>query len=152
LPIAIMYLPTEALYAEALRRAALVSELQQNCRVSVVGPSSFMHMMSTFQMAFRTMDIQKKGSEVWKILGTAKTEFERFGGLMDKVEKQVGTVQNTLRELGGKTRTINRALKNVSSLDTLTAAPAPASNLIGFEEGNGIAPLLAASEDGSEEE
>ena len=109
-------------------------------------------MMSTFQMAFRTMDIQKKGSEVWKILGTAKTEFERFGGLMDKVEKQVGTVQNTLRELGGKTRTINRALKNVSSLDTLTAAPAPASNLIGFEEGNGIAPLLAASEDGSEEE
>jgi DNA recombination protein RmuC len=147
MPHAIMFLPTESLYAEVVRRPGLQSEIQSQCRVTIAGPSTFMAILTSFQMGFHTLAIQKKGDEVWRVLSGAKTEFEKFGGLMDKVEKQVGTVQNTLRELGGKTRTINRALKNVSSLDA-----APASSLIGFEEGNGIVPLLAASEDGSEEE
>lgn len=147
MPHAIMFLPTESLYAEVVRRPGLQSEIQSQCRVTIAGPSTFMAILTSFQMGFHTLAIQRKGDEVWRVLSGAKTEFEKFGGLMDKVEKQVGTVQNTLRELGGKTRTINRALKNVSSLD---ASVTP--NLIGFEEGNGIAPLLAASGDGSEEE
>jgi DNA recombination protein RmuC len=148
MPHAIMFLPTESLYAEVVRRPGLQSEVQSQCRVTIAGPSTFMAILTSFQMGFHTLAIQKKGDEVWRVLSGAKTEFEKFGGLMDKVEKQVGTVQNTLRELGTKSRTINRALKNVSSLD----APVAASNLIGFEEGNGIAPLLAASGDTSEEE
>jgi DNA recombination protein RmuC len=142
MPHAIMFLPTENLYAEVVRRPGLQSEIQSQCRVTIAGPSTFMAILTSFQMGFHTLAIQKKGDEVWRVLSGAKTEFEKFGGLMDKVEKQVGTVQNTLRELGGKTRTINRALKNVSSIDS--GAPAP--NLIGFEDGSGVAPLLAASE------
>lgn len=143
MPHAIMFLPTENLYAEVVRRPGLQSEIQSQCRVTIAGPSTFMAILTSFQMGFHTLAIQKKGDEVWRVLSGAKTEFEKFGGLMDKVEKQVGTVQNTLRELGGKTRTINRALKNVSSIDAGTPVP----NLIGFEESNGVAPLLAASAD-----
>ena len=74
------------------------------------------------------------------MLSSAKNEFEKFGGLMDKVRKQVDTVQNTLGDISGKTKTINRALKNVASLDT----GAPVSNVLNFEEIAGVAPLLAA--------
>lgn len=140
MPHAIMFLPTENLYAEVVRRPGLQSEIQGNCRVTIAGPSTFMAILTSFQMGFHTLAIEKKGDEVWRVLSSAKNEFDKFGGLMEKVEKQVGTVQNTLRELGGKTRTINRALKNVSSIDT----GAPVSNLIGFEEIAGVAQLLAA--------
>ena len=88
-------------------------------------------------MGFHTLAIQKKGDEVWRVLSSTKNEFEKFGGLMDKVKKQVDTVQNTLGEIGGKTKTINRALKNVSSIET----GAPVSNLLGFEEIASVAPL-----------
>ncbi len=100
-----------------------------------------MAILTSFQMGFHTLAIQKKGDEVWRVLSSTKTEFEKFGGLMDKVKKQVDTVQNTLGDLSSKTRTINRALKNVSSIDS----EAPVSNLIGFEEIANVAPLLAAS-------
>jgi DNA recombination protein RmuC len=141
MPHAIMFLPTEALYAEVVRRPGLQSEIQSQCRVTIAGPSTFMAILTSFQMGFHTLAIQKKGDEVWRVLSSTKTEFEKFGGLMDKVKKQVDTVQNTLGDLSSKTRTINRALKNVSSLD----AGAPVSNLIGFEEIAAVAPLLAAS-------
>jgi DNA recombination protein RmuC len=141
LPHAIMFLPTEALYAEVVRRPGLQSEIQSQCRVTIAGPSTFMAILTSFQMGFHTLAIQKKGDEVWRVLSSTKTEFEKFGGLMDKVKKQVDTVQNTLGDLSSKTRTINRALKNVSSID----AGAPVSNLIGFEEIATVAPLLAAS-------
>ena len=141
MPHAIMFLPTEALYAEVVRRPGLQSEIQSQCRVTIAGPSTFMAILTSFQMGFHTLAIQKKGDEVWRVLSSTKTEFEKFGGLMDKVKKQVDTVQNTLGDLSSKTRTINRALKNVSSLD----AGAPVSNLIGFDEIATVAPLLAAS-------
>ncbi|HXC97574.1 MAG TPA: DNA recombination protein RmuC [Edaphobacter sp.] len=141
MPHAIMFLPTEALYAEVVRRPGLQSEIQSQCRVTIAGPSTFMAILTSFQMGFHTLAIQKKGDEVWRVLSSTKTEFEKFGGLMDKVKKQVDTVQNTLGDLSSKTRTINRALKNVSSVD----AAAPVSNLIGFEEMASVAPLLAAS-------
>jgi DNA recombination protein RmuC len=141
MPHAIMVLPAESLYAEVVRRPGLQSEIQSQCRVTIAGPSTFMAILTSFQMGFHTLAIQKKGDEVWRVLSSTKTEFEKFGGLMDKVKKQVDTVQNTLGDISSKTRTINRALKNVSSLD----AGAPVSNLIGFDEIATVAPLLAAS-------
>jgi DNA recombination protein RmuC len=141
MPHAIMFLPTENLYAEVVRRPGLQSEIQANCRVTIAGPSTFMAILTSFQMGFHTLAIQKKGDEVWRVLSSTKNEFEKFGGLMDKVKKQVDTVQNTLGDLSSKTRTINRALKNVSSIE----AGAPVSNLLGFEEIAPVAPLLAAS-------
>ena len=143
MPHAIMFLPTENLYAEVVRRPGLQSEIQSNCRVTIAGPSTFMAILTSFQMGFHTLAIQKKGDEVWRVLSSTKNEFEKFGGLMDKVKKQVDTVQNTLGDISGKTKTINRALRNVASLDT-GAAP---SNLLSFEEIAAVAPLLAASND-----
>jgi DNA recombination protein RmuC len=141
MPHAIMFLPTENLYAEVVRRPGLQSEIQSACRVTIAGPSTFMAILTSFQMGFHTLAIQKKGDEVWRVLSSTKNEFEKFGGLMDKVKKQVDTVQNTLGDITGKTKTINRALKNVSSIDT----GAPVSNLIGFDDISKVAPLLAAS-------
>jgi DNA recombination protein RmuC len=144
LPHAIMFLPTENIYAEVVRRPGLLSEIQSQYRVTIAGPSTFMAILTSFQMGFHTLAIQKKGDEVWRVLSNAKTEFEKFGGLMDKVEKQVGTVQTTLRDIKGKTKTINRALKSVSSLDTTPGrldAGETADNLLSFGE----VPALAAS-------
>ncbi len=143
MPHAIMVLATENLYAEVVRRPGLQSEIQQNYRVTIAGPSTFMAILTSFQMGFHTLAIQKKGDEVWRILSRAKAEFEKFGGLMEKVEKQVGTVQTTLKEIGGKSKTINRALRDVASLDTGT----PADNLLHFEEVAGVVPQLAAGEE-----
>jgi DNA recombination protein RmuC len=145
MPHAIMVLPTESLYAEVVRRPGLQSELQQSYRVTIAGPSTFMAILTSFQMGFHTLAIQKKGDEVWRVLSRAKGEFEKFGGLMDKVEKQVGTVQSTLREINSKTTTINRSLKSVSSLET-AAAP---TNLLAFEEATGglLHQLAATAED-----
>lgn len=130
MPHAIMFLPTEGLYAEVVRRPGLLSDVQQQCRVTIAGPSTFMAILTSFQMGFHTLAIEKKGVEVWQVLSRTKNEFEKFGGLMDKVEKQVGTVQNTLKEISGKTTTINRTLKGVGSLDSLGAPEA-----LPFEEG-----------------
>ncbi len=146
MPHAIMFLPTEALYAEVVRRPGLQSEIQQQCRVTIAGPSTFMAILTSFQMGFHTLAIQKKGDEVWRVLSSAKKEFETYGGLMQKVEDQVGTVQNTIQKLGVRTRAINKALKNVSNPTNLDAGE-PISNLIGFEDISSIAPLLAASGD-----
>jgi DNA recombination protein RmuC len=139
MPHAIMVLPTESLYAEVVRRPGLQSEIQQNCRVTIAGPSTFMAILTSFQMGFQTLAIQKKGDEVWRVLARAKGEFEKFGGLMDKVEKQVGTVQSTLHDISRKTKTINTALRGVSSLETTP------TNLLAFEEPNLI--QLAAAEE-----
>jgi len=105
-----------------------------------------MPILTSFQMGFHSLAIQKKGDEVWRVLAKAKTEFSTFGTLMDSVEKQVGTVQNTISKIQGKTTTINRALKNVSSHDLgSTALPAP--NVLAFDDFSGTVPRLAASSD-----
>jgi DNA recombination protein RmuC len=96
-------------------------------------------------MGFHTLAIQKKGDEVWRVLSSAKKEFENYGSLMQRVEDQVGTVQNTIQKLGVRTRAINKALKNVSSTTPELDAGDAVSSLINFEEAVGIAPLLAAS-------
>jgi DNA recombination protein RmuC len=147
MPHAIMFLPTENLYAEVVRRPGLQSEIQSNCRVTIAGPSTFMAILTSFQMGFHTLAIQKKGDEVWRVLSSAKKEFETYGGLMQKVEDQVGTVQNTIQKLGVRTRAINKALKNVSSPTSNLDAGGAAANLIDFDDIATVAPLLAASGD-----
>jgi DNA recombination protein RmuC len=147
MPHAIMFLPTENLYAEVVRRPGLQSEIQSNCRVTIAGPSTFMAILTSFQMGFHTLAIQKKGDEVWRVLSSAKKEFETYGGLMQKVEDQVGTVQNTIQKLGVRTRAINKALKNVSSPTSNLGNGTAVSNLIDFDDLPSVTPLLAASSD-----
>lgn len=130
-PHAFMFLPTEALYAEVVRIPGLVNELQTKYQVFATGPNTFWAMLSALQMGFRTVAIQRKGAEVWKVLAAAKVEFGNFGNLMNKVEGQVQTVQSTLGKINSKTRTINRKLKEV---DTLEMLPADASALLGIQD------------------
>jgi DNA recombination protein RmuC len=94
-----------------------MDELQTKYRVTVAGPTTFAALLTSLQMGFRTLAIQKKGSEVWKVLATAKSEFEKFGGLMERVEKNIGAVQNALRDVGTRTRAITRSLKDVEACD-----------------------------------
>jgi DNA recombination protein RmuC len=130
-PVALMYLPTEGLFAEVIRIPGLIDELQTHFNVLVAGPTNFIAILHSLQMSFRAVAIQRKGAEVWRVLGAAKMEFSNFGKLMTKVEGQVSTVQNTLKEINSKTRTINRKLKDVSTLET---QPAEASGLLGIHE------------------
>jgi DNA recombination protein RmuC len=120
-PHAIMFLPTEGLYAEVMRRDSLQSEIQSKCQVTIAGPSTLSAILTSFQMGFHMLALQEKGDEVWKVLESAKTEFGKFGKLMDKVEGDVGKIQKTLGEVGIRTRAINRTLREVS--DTPTNAP-----------------------------
>lgn len=140
-PHAIMFLPTEGLYAEVMRRDALQAEIQSKCHVTIAGPSTLSAILTSFQMGFQMLALQEKGDEVWKVLQSAKTEFGKFGTLMDKVGNDLLKVHGKLADVGVRTRAINRTLREVGELDAGTAA----SNVIRFEEGNGIAPLLAAS-------
>ena len=113
-PHAIMFLPTEGLYAEVMRRDALQAEIQSKCQVTIAGPSTLSAILTSFQMGFHMLALQEKGDEVWKVLESAKTEFGKFGTLMDKVEGDVGKIQKTLGEVGVRTRAINRTLREVS--------------------------------------
>lgn len=143
LPFAIMYLPTAALYAEVMRRPGLHAEIQSQYKVVIAGPSDFSMILTSFQMVFRTLKFQKNLNEIWKVFQVAQSEFEKFGGLMEKVEKQVGTVQSTLKEIGGKTKTVNRAFRNASQLE-LGTGPTPSPSTGAFD---GHIPMLAASDD-----
>ena len=117
-PHAIMFLPTEGLYAEVMRRDTLQAEIQSKCQVTIAGPSTLSAILTSFQMGFHMVALQEKGDEVWKVLEKTKTEFGNFELLMGKVEGQVGTVQNTLQKLGVRTRAINRQLRDVTDTDT----------------------------------
>lgn len=130
-PFALLYVPTEGLFAELIRVPGLIDELQTQFHVSVAGPTNFIAILNSLQMGFRTVAIQRKGAEVWRILGAAKMEFQKFGGLMSKVEKQVDTVQGTLREIRGKTIAINRTLREVNAPEM---EPSQASALLGIHE------------------
>jgi DNA recombination protein RmuC len=122
-PYAIMFLPTEGLYAEVIQREALQAEIQSKCHVTIAGPTTLSAILTSFQMGFHMLALQEKGDEVWKILEGTKTEFKTFESLMISMEKQVGTVQNTIQKLGVRTRAINRTLREVSDPTTLFEAP-----------------------------
>ncbi len=137
-PHAIMFLPTEGLYAEVMRRDALQAEIQAKCQVTIAGPSTLSAILTSFQMGFHMLALQEKGDEVWKVLEGAKTEFGKFGTLMDKVEGDVTKIQKTLGEVGVRTRAINRTLREVSDTGKtgleLGAAPNGSLRLVAAED------------------
>ena len=113
----IMFLPFEGIYAEVVRRSSLLEELQRNYKVVVTGPTTLAAILNSLQMGFRTLAIQKRSSEVWHILGGVKAEFEKFGGLLEKAQKNLQTANNQLEEVMGKrTRAIQRQLRSVEAL------------------------------------
>lgn len=118
----IMFLPFEGIYAEVVRRSALLEDLQRHYRVVVTGPTTLAAILNSLQMGFRTLAIQKYSGEVWKILGAVKKEFESMGGMLEKAKKHLDTANGQIDNvLGVRTRAIQRRLKDV---DTLSAEDA----------------------------
>ncbi len=113
---AILFLPTEGLYAEVLRRPGLMEALQREHRVTLTGPTTLMAMLNALQMGFRTLALEKRSSEVWQVLGAVKTEFGKFGDVLAKVKNQTQTVLNTLDAAEVRSRAMGRALKTVEAL------------------------------------
>jgi DNA recombination protein RmuC len=113
---AILFLPTEGLYAEVLRRPGLMEALQREYRITLAGPTTLLSMLSSLQMGFRTLALEKRSSEVWQVLGAVKTEFGKFGGMLDKARSQTETVLKTLTDADVRTRAMGRVLKKVEAL------------------------------------
>ena len=116
---AIMFLPFESIYAEVIRRTSLVETLQKDYKIVVTGPTTLGAILNSLQMGFRTLAIQKRTSEVWSVLGAVKTEFGKFGGMLEKVQKNLQNAGDQLEEVMGKrTRAIERKLRQVEALPT----------------------------------
>jgi DNA recombination protein RmuC len=115
---AILFVPSESLFAEILRRPGLIDTLNRERRVVIAGPTTLFAMLNTLQMGFRTLAIEQRSAEVWRLLGAVKTEFARFGDWLNKVRDQVRTVSNSLDAADTRTRQMQRALKDVEALPT----------------------------------
>lgn len=141
---AILYLPTEGLFAEVISRPGLASRLQNTYRVMVTGPTTLMSLLNSLQMGFRSVAIEKRSSEVWQVLSAAKAEFTKYGQVWEKLGKQLQTAQNTVTEAGRRTRAVERRLRAVETLEP--AAPAPgdvagALPTVGSGDTHGSVPL-----------
>ena len=119
---AILFLPTEGLYAEVLRRPGLMESLSRDHRITLAGPTTLLAMLSSLQMGFRTLALEKRSSEVWQVLGAVKTEFGKFGDVLAKVKSQTETVLNTLSSAEQRSRVMGKALRNVEALPDVEAA------------------------------
>ncbi len=126
---AVMFLPTEGLYSEVLRQPGLVEKLQQQFRVVVAGPTTLAALLNSLRMGFRTLAIEKRSSEVWIILSAVKTEFAKFGDVLDRVKKQLDTASSTIESTGSRTRAMARKLKSVEALPQENSAA-----IFGLEE------------------
>ena len=118
---AILFLPTEGLYAEVLRRPGLMESLQREHRITLAGPTTLLAMLSSLQMGFRTLALEKRSSEVWQVLGAVKTEFGKFGDVLAKVKSQTETVLKTIDGAETRSRAMGRALKKVEALPDVQA-------------------------------
>ena len=118
---AILFLPTEGLYAEVLRRPGLMEGLQREHRITLAGPTTLLAMLSSLQMGFRTLALEKRSSEVWQVLGAVKTEFNKFGDVLAKVKAQTETVLKTLDSAQTRSRAMGRVLKTVEALPDASA-------------------------------
>lgn len=112
----IMFLPTEGLYAEALRRPGLVESLQREHKVMVTGPTTLLATLSSLQMGFRTLALEKRSAEVWEVLGAVKTEFHKFGDVLAKTKKKLDEASNTIDAAQRRTRAMTRSLKSVEAV------------------------------------
>ncbi|MFC3146736.1 DNA recombination protein RmuC [Piscinibacterium candidicorallinum] len=113
---AVMYLPTEGLYAEVVRRPGLADDLQRNLRVTIAGPTTLAALLSSLQMGFRTLALEKRASEVWEVLGAVKGEFAKFGDVLAKTKKKLQEAQSTIEDAETRTRQMARKLKGVEAL------------------------------------
>ncbi len=113
---AIMFLPTEGLYAEVLRQPGLLEKLQHTHRVVVAGPTTLSAILNSLRMGFRTLAIEKRSSEVWQILAAVKTEFGKFGDVLTRVKRQLDTASNTIDQTDVRTRAMARKLRDVEAL------------------------------------
>ncbi len=113
---AVLFLPTEGLFAEVLRRPGLAETLNRERRVVVAGPTTLYAMLNTLQMGFRTLAIEQRSAEVWQVLGAVKTEFARFGDWLGRIRDQVGVVSRTLDQADTRTRQMQRKLREVEAL------------------------------------
>jgi DNA recombination protein RmuC len=120
----ILFLPTEGLYAEVLKRPGLADGLQRDYKVSVAGPTTLAALLNSLQMGFRTLAIQKRSSEVWQVLGAVKTEFGKFGEVLEKVDKKLQEASNQIQQVATRRRVIERKLKSVAELPTQEAQAA----------------------------
>ncbi|WP_067619028.1 DNA recombination protein RmuC [Alicyclobacillus acidiphilus] len=118
---AIMFLPIEGLFAEVLRKSGLWDSLQRDYRVVVTGPTTITALLNSLQLGFRTLAIQQRSSEVWKLLGAVKTEFGKFGDILEKTQKKLKEASNTIDTAASKSRSIERKLKQVEAVPSLEA-------------------------------
>jgi len=135
---AILFLPTEGLYAEVIRRPGLSDQLQREWRVTVAGPTTLTALLNSLQMGFRTLAIEKRSSEVWHVLAAVKNEFGKFATVLEKTRKQLDTVRNSIDTAGVRTRAIERKLRGVESL--------------GSDESQALLDIVPGLDDGDETE
>ena len=127
----ILFLPTEGLFAEVIRRPGLIDSLQRDCRVVVTGPTTLLALLNSLRMGFRTLAIQKRSSEVWQVLAAVKTEFGEYGKVLDKVQKKLQEATNTIDTVAVRRRAIDRKLRTVEVLPELEA-----NSLLGLTTAN----------------
>jgi DNA recombination protein RmuC len=137
----VLFLPTEGLYAEVLRRPGLADAVQRDARVVVAGPTTLWAILNSLQMGFRTLAIEKRSSEVWALLGTVKTQFAKFGDLLEGVQKKLQEASNKMDDVARKSRTIQRKLRDVQVLPAgesapLLVAPSAAEETLEPDEGD----------------
>lgn len=130
---AVLYLPTEGLFAEVIRRPGLVEAVQNDCRVMITGPANLAAMLSSLQMGFKTLAIEKRSSEVWGVLGSVKTEFSKFGEIVESARKSIDAAAKKFDDVGVRTRAIQRKLRDVQEL------PAPDAPVATLAQGRSAA-------------
>jgi DNA recombination protein RmuC len=140
---AILFLPTEGLYSEVLRHPGLVERLQREHRIVVAGPTTLAAVLNSLRIGFRTLAIEQRSSEVWKVLGAVKHEFGKFGGVLEKVKRQLDTAGRTIDETSRRTRAMERKLRTVEDLPADTA-----TEMLDLAEDSPV-DLLEAKEDGA---
>jgi DNA recombination protein RmuC len=131
---AIMYLPTEGLFAEAVRRDGLLVELQQKFKVTVAGPTTLTAFLNSLQMGFRTLAVQKRSSEVWKVLGEAKSEFEKYGKVWEKLQDQLEKAQKTVADAGTRTRVVARKLSKIQAIEPIAETAIGAAEIAEWDD------------------
>ena len=119
---AIMFLATEGLFAEVLRHPSVVSDLQQQYRVVVAGPTTLAAILTSLRMGFQTLVVEQRAAEVWRVLGAVKTEFGKFGDVLDKVQRQLSTASRTIEETGQRSRAMEKKLRSAERLPEAEAA------------------------------
>lgn len=143
---AVLFLPTEGLFVEIIRRPGLVDALQRGCRIVVTGPTTLMALLNSLRMGFRTLAIQKRSSEVWQVLAAVKTEFGKYGDVLDKVQQKLHEASNTIDKVSVRRRAIDRKLRGVEILPVMEAGA-----VLSLPGGNGFDSEELAEPDNSDE-